>query len=186
MEHSNQWSHFPYPSIASANVPRRFSTSNTALNSTEEQSYSDDHHEDDGNYTESPSFSMPVEDPLQKMNSSNVLHLSGLPAKSRVETRMKLCLKITSGESGILGSKDVPKFRIDEPLLASPILRTRVTPEKRLQQKNLQQPSAFMPILVAQVYDSSGGRLLNRCASCVDREKKVLTKKSKRKEYCGC
>lgn len=66
----------------------------------------------------------PLLDSSLTVEGSHTLQILGLPSKSRVETRMKLSLRISSRNAEASGSR-IQRFRIDDCLLASAVLRTR-------------------------------------------------------------
>eukprot|EP01127_Copromyxa_protea_P002503 TRINITY_DN1239_c0_g1_i6.p1 TRINITY_DN1239_c0_g1~~TRINITY_DN1239_c0_g1_i6.p1 ORF type:complete len:1554 (-),score=340.11 TRINITY_DN1239_c0_g1_i6:73-4713(-) len=121
-------------------------------------------------------------EPIPNVSSSQDLPFSlqilGLPSKSRVETRMKMCLRLLTNGTDNLCTR-WPQLELDSHLVVPQFLRRKTTNENK---DNTETVGGESLMLSAQVFNSDLTQTIQRCYGCIQRERKSLEKKLKDKD----
>jgi hypothetical protein len=102
--------------------------------------------------------------------------VDGIPEKNRVETQMKICLKLLDKDKNLCD-----KYKcliVDDNILVNPILRRNMNKKKAMHQELLKQNTENGEKAIALrmlVYKSDLSSLVDRCYGCIQREQKKFT-----------
>jgi hypothetical protein len=135
------------------------------------------HHYHTGGYSSivplSPSWGHP------QIRTRFTLGIVGLPVKSRVETQIKMCLKLADDASPGQLARDYSSIIVDSHLLAPAVGRRRAAAADSLEEEKVATQETHLRLECHIVASMDPSKEIYRCANCIQRERRSLKRKTK-------